>query len=280
MNEKQLRRRKRRVDRVFRLVSILFFWARGGEMTLRRYRVPCHKLTRPLRLAHISDLHGTSFGPNQKELLERLAAEQPDLVCLTGDIIDGALDAAASWTLLEALPRRCPCFYVLGNHEFRTGHYEDVVERAEALGVVRLAGTGQSLEINGQTVYLAGVDDPTAFKRKILAGSWEEQLARVQAEKTDGPRILLSHRPERVQAYRETDFDLVLCGHAHGGQMRIPGLVNGLFAPHQGWFPKYAGGQYDLGGPTMVVSRGLCRGVMPRVFNPPELVMIDLVPGD
>ena len=90
--------------------------------------------------------------------------------------------------------------------------------------------------------------------------------------------MLLSHRPELVDIYRGSGFDLVVSGHAHGGQVRIPGLVNGLFAPCQGWFPQYAGGVYALGSTTLVVSRGLCRNELPRVFNRPELVVLTLSP--
>ena len=92
--------------------------------------------------------------------------------------------------------------------------------------------------------------------------------------------VLLSHRPERTECYRDSGFDLVVSGHAHGGQVRLPGMINGLFAPHQGAFPDYAGGLYALGSTTLVVSRGLCRNLLPRVFNPPELVALDLLPAE
>ena len=92
--------------------------------------------------------------------------------------------------------------------------------------------------------------------------------------------MLLSQRPERTECYRDSGFDLVVSGHAHGGQVRLPGMINGLFAPHQGAFPDYAGGLYALGSTTLVVSRGLCRNLLPRVFNPPELVALDLLPAE
>ncbi|MDO4733224.1 MAG: metallophosphoesterase, partial [Bacillota bacterium] len=92
--------------------------------------------------------------------------------------------------------------------------------------------------------------------------------------------ILLSHRPECTAFYESSGFDLELSGHAHGGQLRIPGLLNGLYAPNQGFFPKYAGGLYQLGKTSLLVSRGLCKSRLPRVFNRPELAIIELLPGE
>ncbi len=91
--------------------------------------------------------------------------------------------------------------------------------------------------------------------------------------------MLLVHRPENYADYRKYAFDLVLCGHAHGGQWRIPGILNGLYAPSQGLFPKYAGGYYNEESVPMIVSRGLAREstIVPRFYNPPELVIVDLV---
>ncbi|MPN11952.1 hypothetical protein SDC9_159261 [bioreactor metagenome] len=138
--------------------------------------------------------------------------------------------------------------------------------------------------MNGQKLSICGVDDPDGFDpvyaEASAFSSWQDELESCQ--KTTNPSIysiLLSHRPELIEEYTNSGFDLVLAGHAHGGQIRIPGVLNGLYAPDQGFFPKYAGGQYQLGETTMIVSCGLSlkKGI-PRIFNPPELVVIDLEP--
>jgi len=148
--------------------------------------------------------------------------------------------------------------------------------------------------VNGETINLCGVDDPDVYmvntdpeqdpEGYIQAQTNKEntflsQIAAVSdAADTASYTILLSHRPEYYETYTDYDFDLALCGHAHGGQWRIPGILNGLYAPHQGIFPKYAGGRYDREDMTMIVSRGLARETtwVPRIFNRPELVIIDL----
>ena len=95
--------------------------------------------------------------------------------------------------------------------------------------------------------------------------------------------MLLCHFPEDIDYYRSFGkFDLILSGHAHGGQWRLPFSQNGLFSPGEGLFPKYSGGRFDFDDCTMIVSRGLARikTVIPRIFNNPELVVIDLLPRE
>ncbi len=139
-----------------------------------------------------------------------------------------------------------------------------------------LEGERADIDINGQSLSLFGIDDPeageTEFSRQLKFCGGHIDKNRYS--------ILLSHRPERIESYLEYDFDMILAGHAHGGQMRLPLLMNGLFAPDQGWFPKYAGGLYPFGKSQMIVSRGLAREStrMPRLFNRPEIVIINLLP--
>lgn len=141
-----------------------------------------------------------------------------------------------------------------------------------------LEGSGTLLATpGGHTPDLRG-GRPLRLCRRV---GWLEQFRACQALTGDSRyTVLLSHRPERTECYRDSGFDLVVSGHAHGGQVRLPGMINGLFAPHQGAFPDYAGGLYALGSTTLVVSRGLCRNLLPRVFNPPELVALDLLPAE
>ena len=129
------------------------------------------------------------------------------------------------------------------------------------------------------TLRICGVDDPSAFAGE---SGWLEQFRACQALTGDSRyTVLLSHRPERGEDYQGKGFDLVLAGHAHGGQWRIPGVLNGLLAPDQGLLPAYAGGLYALEDTTLVVSRGLAREStrVPRLFNPPELVILDVIPA-
>lgn len=257
-----------------------------SDLRIETYEIRDVRIAAPIRLAVLADLHNAQYGENQSTLLAALAAQAPDVVMLIGDIIDDELPREPAVALLEAVGKAYPCYYVSGNHEVWSGDLGAIKDLVRACGITVLEGTGEVFSLGSARLRICGVDDLAAFvirsgKAAPMSGSWMEQLnACSDMAGDDIFTILLSHRPERVGDYRERGFDLVLSGHAHGGQMRIPGLMNGLFAPNQGFFPAYAGVQYQLDTNTsMVVSRGLSKKIMPRVFNRPELVIIDLLPA-
>lgn len=253
------------------------------RLAIRQYTISTGKLTAPVRIALITDLHSCTYGPGQTELLDALQAQSPDLVLLGGDIVDDDRPAAPALVFLEAVATRYPCYYVTGNHEYRRGGVDALKAAIRAAGITVLEGDCAPVQISGQTLNLCGVDDPAVG----------EDVFRHQLEQTAECRVpgaytlLLSHHPERIEQYAAYGFDLVLSGHAHGGQWRIPLLLNGLIAPNQGLFPEYAGGLYAAaptdppGGTTLLLSRGLAREStpVPRIFNRPELVILDLLPA-
>ena len=244
-------------------------------LAVRKYVLETDKLTAPVRLALLSDFHGARYGQGQSRLLAAVDRLEPDAVVMPGDFYDENHTDGNTDALLSALAERYPSFFVRGNHEGSTGRADQLLEKLEGWGITVLAGTDALLQVKGQQVRICGVDDPSICGERV----WLEQFRACQARTGDGTySLLLSHRPELTQYYRASGFDLVLAGHAHGGQVRIPGLLNGLAAPHQGFFPDYAGGEYPLSGTRLIVSRGLSRDLRVRVFNPPELVSVDLVP--
>lgn len=261
-------------------LAAFFLAGLDGGLTVRSYTVESGKVTAPVRLAVLTDLHACAYGEDQRELLDAVAAQAPDLVLLVGDIVDDEprMPEARALETVAALAEDWPVYYVTGNHEFWSGRPEEIKAEIRAAGAVVLEGQTLPVTAAGQPLLIAGVDDPAAGEE-----IWRAQLSRAAAG-LDGAAfsVLLSHRPERAEEYAGLGFDLVLAGHAHGGQWRIPGLINGLIAPNQGLFPQYAGGAYDLGGGTaMIVSRGLAREStrVPRLYNPPELVVVDVAPA-
>lgn len=260
------------------------------RLAIRYYKEYSAKVTGQIRLALLTDLHNTLYGKKQHVLTDAIRAQHPDAVLLTGDMSDGQMDMEHARLLFFLIGKQLPCYYVSGNHEFWSGHGADLKRLVASYGITVLEGESRLLKANEQTVRICGVDDPARFRQgrywgpELMAG-WEKQLSDCKASLDHTHySVLLSHRPELTRYYThspsdiENGFDLVVTGHAHGGQVRIPGFINGLFAPNQGLFPRYAGGRYRLGGTTMIVSRGLCRNFLPRVFNRPELVIIDIAP--
>lgn len=256
-------------------------YAVSERLVLRPYHIYSEKIRTPIRILHISDLHSSSYGKNGEELIEKAKNISPDIVVLTGDIIDDRAPNTSALKFLKELSLVFPCFYVSGNHEVYTHFLPAIKEKLEGYGITVLDGKSETVSLRGGNIVICGIDDPLAFPDD-RGRLWEECLGDC-SDSLDNETfsILLSHRPEPVSIYGETDFDLVLSGHAHGGQVIVPFLVNGLYAPHQGLFPKYAGGIYELkNGGRMIVSRGLSKRVRPRVFNRPELVIVTLLPKE
>jgi len=265
------------------------FWM--GIVT-RRYKITSDKVAQPLRILHISDLHCCRYGKKQSRLIEKIKKASPDIICMTGDI-SGRGKFSNIEELLDGIGGICPCYYVFGNHEIQLSSWvlELESERMKSRGVTVLSRrygneVMSQIEVYGRAVTavtVCGIDDPNTYgPERALKEIRSFDLPLSYKKGSDSFSILLSHRPEMARDYAETKFDLVLSGHAHGGQWRIPFLMNGLYAPHQGLFPRHAGGMYTLKSKEwhehrvrLCVSRGLARNIpVPRIFNPPELVLI------
>ncbi len=257
---------------------ILAFPAFDFRLKLVNYSIKTDKVKNPLRIALLTDLHSQYFGEGQVELLSLLDAQKPDVILMAGDIFDDEIPHDNTIITLQAIGARYPCYYVSGNHEYWTNQIDALKKIVRDDNIVVLEGETARFEINGETIEISGVDDPDIDVYTEGKRSYGEQLAAVLAHQTDNYHIFIAHRPERIADYLKGDFDLMLAGHAHGGQWRIPGLLNGLLAPNQGLFPKYAGGRYGFDDKTFIVSRGLTHTStpVPRIFNRPELVIIDL----
>lgn len=256
---------------------IFFLIAFDTRLKIVNYTVESEKISGEVKLALITDLHGCEYGERQSDILGKLEKINPDAVLLCGDIFDDEYNIGASYDLIDGLSGKYECFYVSGNHEWWTSDPLGLFERLEDRGVSVLRGTVKSLEADGNSITISGIDDPHVNEEDKSYIGFYEQMEKVGEQlDTDRFNVLLSHRPEIADKYFEYDFDLVLSGHAHGGQVRIPFILNGLYSPGEGFFPKLAGGLYEFGNGSLIVSRGLSREntLLPRIFNRPELVVV------
>ena len=229
----------------------------------------------PVRLAVVSDLHSCDYGKGQVSLVEAIREEKPDVVLFVGDIFDDRLPDGPAQTLIKELAKRYPCIYVSGNHEYWSERVDEMKAWLRSVGVTVLEGECRAMSIKGTVIDFCGVDDPT-----YICDEWDMQLRRIDAQSDKRHfRVLMSHRPERAEAYEKYTFDLILTGHAHGGQWLIPFVGRGGYSPNQHFFPKYVTGRYDLAcGSPMLVCRGLAREStpLPRYFNSPEFLVVEL----
>lgn len=263
------------------ILVVLTLIALDERLILRTYTVASPKLTAEVRLAVVTDFHSSD---NADDVVAMVASCAPDAVLLVGDLFDD--DTAnrpteRTLSLMRQLSALYPCYYVSGNHEAWTGEMDALYQQTEEAGVTVLRMSSGVLTVRGQRIALCGIPDPYEM---VFSGApdTEEQL-RQALEDVDSAdfTVLLAHRPELLAKYAQFPLDLVVSGHAHGGQVRIPGVLNGLYAPNQGWFPKLAGGAYTQDGTTLIVSRGLAvRTRLPRIFNRPEVVLVRCVPAE
>lgn len=251
--------------------------ALDSRLMVQHYTIAAEEITAPVRLVLVTDLHSCRYGENMQELIREVEEAAPDLVLLGGDIFDDQAPPQNTEVFLQSIAARFPCYYVAGNHEYWAGEeaFASMTAFMEGCGIHILKGDVERVEVNGQVLCICGADDPDNWERLPMKTQLDNMK---QKTAEDGYTILLSHRPEYFDLYVDYGYDLALCGHAHGGQWRIPLLVNGIYTPDQGFFPEWAGGLYRAGETVMIVSRGLARETtaVPRIFNRPELVVVDL----
>ncbi len=260
------------------LLIIFIIVAFNNSIKIRNYNIDSDKITSDVKTLLITDLHSCLYGKNQKDLIAKINKQNPDIILFGGDICDDIIPNDNTEILLKAIADKYPCYYVTGNHEYWSNDIDTILNLFTSNGVTVLNYGVDTININGQTINICGITDPDIVKYTASTLSINEQLEAISDTDTTNYTILLAHRPELIDTYLQFDYDLILSGHAHGGQFRIPFLLNGLFAPNQGFFPKYAGGRYDFDDTTFIVSRGLAKETtrIPRIFNPPELVVINL----
>lgn len=265
------------------ILSFLTVWTIWENLTVGTtyYHIESERIPRAFdgyKIAVVSDLHNAEFGKENSQIIKIIEKAKPDMIAITGDLVDSKrLDIDVAITLVQKLMKIAPCYYVTGNHEAWIGQRFSELERKlldEKVEVLR--DRVIQLEKDQQSIQIAGVDDPDFADRDRSIQS-SVLLSKIKDLKlSDEYCVLLSHRPELFDTYVSEHVDMVLIGHAHGGQFRLP-FVGGIIAPNQGLFPKYDAGIYTKEQTTMIVSRGIGNSVIPvRFNNRPEVVMIEL----
>lgn len=224
------------------------------------------------RITQISDLHDAVFGNNQEKLVKKVQETKPDIIFITGDVIDSnRYDLEQSLAAVREFVKIADVYYVLGNHEVASNQINEIYDAMKQIGVTVLPNVSTTISRNGESIELIGIEDPLNGHET----QWMLDVARDNTNK-NSLQILLSHRPEFFDTYVQNGIDLVFSGHAHGGQVRIP-FVGGLVAPGQGFLPTYTSGAYIQKDTTMYVSRGLGNSTVPyRILNLPEVVVVEL----
>lgn len=246
------------------------------DLEISRYEVKSQKLPESFdgfKIVQLSDLHGAEFGEDGMGLVEKVKELEPDMIALTGDFVTDEGDLAAVEKLAARLVKLCPVYFVSGNHEFGSGLAVKVRNILERAGVKYLSNEYLTISRGEDEILLGGVEDPLAYADML---SPDELAQKMNDAAPDAFKILLGHRNYWMTEYPELPVDLIFCGHAHGGLIRIPG-VGGLIGTDRRLFPDFDAGEYNNGRYTLIVSRGLGNSVsIPRIFNRPEIVCVEL----
>ena len=266
------------------IILCLGIWTLWGNTALEvnEYEIVSDRIPEAFagfRIAQVSDLHNAEFGEGNEKLIELLSQTDPDMIVITGDLIDSRhTDIEIALEFARQAMKLAPVYYVSGNHEARVHEYEDLKMGLAEAGVVILENQKVEITREGESISILGIDDPS-FQEDYLFGDaasvTSSALSELQNE-SDGYTILLAHRPELFETYVDSGVDLVFSGHAHGGQFRLP-FVGGLVAPNQGFFPEYDAGLFSEGSTTMIVSRGVGNSIIPiRFNNRQEIILVTL----
>lgn len=254
-----------------------------NEINYKNSKIP--KGFNDYKILQISDLHNKEFGRNQVNLINKTKEINPDIIVITGDLIDSnrssEKDISIALSYIKEAVKIATVYYVRGNHEIRVPElYKKLKKEMDKLKVVNLDDNCIAIERKSDKIDLIGLQDMKSIKfyydnkdRELI---FKSKLKKIKSECNNNFSILLSHRPELLWAYCENKVDLVFTGHAHGGQIRLP-LLGGLYSPSQGVLPKYTSGVKSMDDTSMVISRGLGNSRFPfRIFNRPELVVVNL----
>lgn len=278
---------KKNINRFILIISTIvgisiFSYLQNNLISVSEINITSSKIPssfKGFKILQLSDLHNKKFGKNQDVLIKKVKNLNPDIIVITGDLIDSkSYDAEISLQVIRELVTEYPVYFVTGNHEQWSGKYNSLEKELKKYNVTVLRNEHASIQKGEQEIYLLGIDDPDFTNENRDEGSIIKAEIEKAKDKTqsDGYKVLLSHRPEFLEEYADEQVDLVLSGHAHGGQVRLP-FIGGLVAPSQGILPKYTAGLYEKQNTSMIVSRGLGNSIIPqRVFNRPEIVVVQL----
>ncbi len=251
-----------------------------NRLEISHYTVKSNKLPKEFdgfKIMHLSDFHcDTTAG-----LVDAVRNEHPDIICITGDMTHDTGSYEPFMRLLEEIIKIAPVYIVSGNHDVWRKDYDEMIKKCERFGAVVLQNESEIIKKDNEIITISGLEDPSSVTHSIISEKIKDGLEKLSI--SDGFNLLLFHRANLLDAFNDMSFDLILSGHMHGGQFRIPG-IGGVVSPKTNFmqkgrifFPKYFGGEYMINNTKMIVSRGIGNPtILPRVFNRPEICSITL----
>ena len=240
------------------------------KMNVTNYIVHTDKVGDEINICVLADLHCRRYGEKQDRITKIIEKMKPDLIIIPGDLFDVDRDYSISFELIEAL-KKYPVYFTSGNHDNYLKEINELRNQLKEMGVHVLEDTTEVFQKGNTSIEICGMSDHG--RKPIIEPKELDEMYQ-----TDNYKVLISHRPDYIDFYKQIHCNLIISGHVHGGQWRIPFLKKGIYAPQQGFFPKYYEGIHRLNRKFLVISRGLASGnpYIPRLYNDPEIVFITL----
>lgn len=264
---------KRKIRRsIIIILLILIFFVYGFTLQTVIYKTESDKITEKIKIVFLSDLHNCFYGGfDQSGLSKRIDNENPDIVIFGGDVVDQYGGTKFALKIMSDTVKKYPCFYTAGNHERSRDDNKDFHQRVKNLGVKVLEGKNSKITVKNQKINIAGIVNANYYNEESISG----------LRSSDCYNILIMHEPQQIAYVIDSGFDLILSGHAHGGQWRLPFILEqGLYSPDQGIFPDYTNGIFHYDNTTHIISKGLARPLrmifIPRIYNRPEFTVIEI----
>ena len=262
------------------IMALLVCYSLNDEIIVKKYTCKSNKVKNEIKILQLSDFHNH----NAQKVIGNIAKLEFDIVVITGDLIDPRFNLKQVEILLEFL-KQYKTYFVSGNHEMKSNkslkNIDEIYKYLESFNIIVIDNKNINLVINDNNINLIGIMDNTYYSKINRHDNENSQIAKQFNNVNDNYNIVLMHRPEKYEVILKYDSDLLLSGHAHGGQVRLGNLVNGFYAPNQGFFPKRAGGKYKNGKLVQIVNRGLARYIfIPRIFNHCEVVLVTIIKND
>lgn len=257
---------------IFIILLILIFFVYGFTLQIVRYQTESDKITEKIKIIFLSDLHNCFYGGfDQSGLSKRIDKENPDIVIFGGDVIDQYGGTKFALKIMSDTVKKYPCYYTAGNHEGSRDDNKDFHQQVKNLGITVLQGKNSQITVKNQNINIAGIVNANYYK--------EEYISNLSDSKAYN--ILIMHEPQQIDSVIDSGFDLILSGHSHGGQWRLPFILEqGLYSPDQGIFPDYTNGLFQYENTTHIISKGLARPLrmifIPRIYNRPEFTVIEI----
>lgn len=267
-------------------IVLLLVYISNNVLKITKYNIKSSKIPdefNNFKIVQLSDIHSKMFGENNSTLINKIKEINPNIIVMTGDIIDDSTKDVVEYVRkFEELFKLYPTYYSIGNHERKLGYkkYKLYIDELKKRKVNVIINGSIDYNINNSKIVINVLKFRENMQPKILTEERKMRYINYMKKKlnninSNNYNILLAHDPENFEMYEKLNIDLIFSGHVHGGLIRLGKIC--LLSPRRKLFPKYGYGKHIINNTTLIVNSGMGNATIPiRMFNRPEIVLVTL----